>query len=155
MLLTKSRSRRTSKCCSVRWNWTVGYGGPYMEGKGNHLSRWDGVKIIVGEYWRILLDNIPYPHIVAECKFVLVVLLLHGHVWGSIRVHHLWVRPCFSSSVLHLPEAMNDREKWRERVRDIRATSTTWWWWCRLKESAHMLGLGMNTIWETIIKKVR
>ena len=28
-----------------------------------------------------------------------------------------------------LPEAMNDRDKWRERVRDIRATSTTWWWW--------------------------
>ena len=27
-----------------------------------------------------------------------------------------------------LPEAMNDREKWRERVRDIRATSTTWWY---------------------------
>ena len=25
-----------------------------------------------------------------------------------------------------LPEAMNDREKWRERVRDIRATSSTW-----------------------------
>ena len=31
--------------------------------------------------------------------FVLVVLLLHGHVWGSIRVHHLWVHPCFSSSL--------------------------------------------------------
>ena len=28
-----------------------------------------------------------------------------------------------------MPEAMNDREKWRERVKDIRATSTTWWWW--------------------------
>ena len=28
-----------------------------------------------------------------------------------------------------LPEAMNDREKWRERVRVIRATSTRWWWW--------------------------
>ena len=27
-----------------------------------------------------------------------------------------------------LPEAMNDREKWRERVRDIRACGTTWWW---------------------------
>ena len=23
---------------------------------------------------------------------------------------------------------MNDREKWRERVRDIRASGTTWWW---------------------------
>ena len=28
-----------------------------------------------------------------------------------------------------LPEAMNDREKWRERVRDIRAGGMTWWWW--------------------------
>ena len=28
-----------------------------------------------------------------------------------------------------LPEAMNDREKWQERVKDNRATSTTWWWW--------------------------
>ena len=28
-----------------------------------------------------------------------------------------------------LSRAMNDREEWRERVRDIRATSTIWWWW--------------------------
>ena len=28
-----------------------------------------------------------------------------------------------------LLEAMNDRETWRERVRDIRASRTTWWWW--------------------------
>ena len=29
-----------------------------------------------------------------------------------------------------LPEAMNDKEKWRERIRDIRASSTSWrWWW--------------------------
>ena len=28
-----------------------------------------------------------------------------------------------------LPEAMNDMEKWRERVRDIRAGGTSWWWW--------------------------
>ena len=28
-----------------------------------------------------------------------------------------------------LPRALNDREEWRERVRDIRATSAIWWWW--------------------------
>ena len=28
-----------------------------------------------------------------------------------------------------LPEAINDREKWRERVWDIRASGTTWWWY--------------------------
>ena len=28
-----------------------------------------------------------------------------------------------------LPETMNDRETWRERVRDIHASRTTWWWW--------------------------
>ena len=27
------------------------------------------------------------------------------------------------------PEAMNDREGWRRRVRDIRAGGTTIWWW--------------------------
>ena len=33
-----------------------------------------------------------------------------------------------------LPEAMNDRERWREMVKDIRAGGTTWWWrwwWCK------------------------
>ena len=33
-----------------------------------------------------------------------------------------------------LPEAMNDRENWREMVSDIHAGCTTgwwwWWWWC-------------------------
>ena len=28
-----------------------------------------------------------------------------------------------------LPEPMNNWEKWRERVRDIRAGGTTWWWY--------------------------
>ena len=32
-----------------------------------------------------------------------------------------------------LPKATNDREKWRARVRDIRAGGTTWWWWWHLK----------------------
>ena len=36
-----------------------------------------------------------------------------------------------------LPRAMNDREEWRERVRDIRAASTIWWWWWVLREEEH------------------
>ena len=32
-----------------------------------------------------------------------------------------------------LPEAMNDRERWRERVSDIRADGPTRWWWWWLK----------------------
>ena len=28
-----------------------------------------------------------------------------------------------------LLEVMNDREKWRERVKDIRASGMTWWWY--------------------------
>ena len=27
------------------------------------------------------------------------------------------------------PETMNDREMWRESIRDIRASGTAWWWW--------------------------
>ena len=37
-----------------------------------------------------------------------------------------------------LPKAMNDRDKWRERVRDIRASGTTWWWWWWWSEDAQL-----------------
>ena len=49
-----------------------------------------------------LQGYIPYPHIAAVCMFELVVLLLLGHMWGSIGVHHLWARPHLSSSVSHV-----------------------------------------------------
>ena len=37
-----------------------------------------------------------------------------------------------------LPEAVNDRETWRERVRDIRASHTTWWWWWYIHKLMHI-----------------
>ena len=40
-----------------------------------------------------------------------------------------------------LPEVMNDREEWRERVRDIHADGTTrwWWWWVSLELNCQKL----------------
>ena len=40
-----------------------------------------------------------------------------------------------------LPRAMNDRVEWRERVRDIRATSAIWWWllWNKLYVTLQLL----------------
>ena len=32
-------------------------------------------------------------------------------------------------SLENLPEAMDNKKVWRERVRNIRADSATWWWW--------------------------
>ena len=32
-------------------------------------------------------------------------------------------------SLEDLPEVIDNREGWRERVRDIRADGATWWWW--------------------------
>ena len=37
-------------------------------------------------------------------------------------------------------EAINDREKWRERVRDIHASCTTWWWWWWLGLTTKLAG---------------
>ena len=34
-----------------------------------------------------------------------------------------------SCSPEDLPEAINNTEKWQERVRDIHAGGMTWWWW--------------------------
>ena len=41
-------------------------------------------------------------------------------------------------------EAMNDRQKWQERVRDIRAYGTTWWWWN--KNTMVYVGGGANLL---------
>ena len=43
-----------------------------------------------------------------------------------------------------LPEAMNDREMWRKRVRDIRAGRTTWWWWYFSKRLCRSLWFCMH-----------
>ena len=43
-----------------------------------------------------------------------------------------------------LPEAMNNREKWRERDRDIHASDTTWWWWWWLLTDLYEVGREAN-----------
>ena len=57
-----------------------------------------------------------------------------------------------------LPEAMNDWEKWRDRVRDIRACSTTWWWWwwsinLSLLKSEYQHTFTKNHEWVQTLKK--
>ena len=94
-----------------------------------------------------------YGHLPPITKTIQVRRTRHaGHCWRSrdelIRDVLLWIpthgrakvgRPartyiqqlCEDTGCCHedLPRAMNDREEWRERVRDIRAASTIWWWW--------------------------
>ena len=94
-----------------------------------------------------------YGHLPPITKTIQVRRTRHaGHCWRSrdelIRYVLLWIpthgrakagRPartyiqqlCEDTGCCpeDLPRAMNDREEWRERVRDIRAASTIWWWW--------------------------
>ena len=47
-----------------------------------------------------------------------------------------------------LPEAINDRERWRERVRDIRADVTTrWWWWFTSNSIIYTKNNGQKIDW--------
>ena len=94
-----------------------------------------------------------YGHLPSITKTIQVRRTRHaGHCWRSrdelIRDVLLWIptngraktgRPartyiqqlCEDTGCCpeDLPRAMNDREEWRERVRDIRAASMIWWWW--------------------------
>ena len=62
-------------------------------------------------------------------------VLLWTHTYGrakSRRPARTYIQqPCEDTgcSPEDLPEAMNDRERWRERAWDICASGTTWWWW--------------------------
>ena len=93
-----------------------------------------------------------YGHLPAITKMIKVRRTRHaGHCWRSrdefISDILLWTpkhrrakagRPAISYiqqvcadtgySFEDLPEAIDGREGWRERARDIRAGDTTWWW---------------------------
>ena len=49
-----------------------------------------------------------------------------------------------------LLEAMNDKEKRRERVRDIRASGTTWWWWWYIYE-VHTISFQTLFVWALLL----
>ena len=61
-----------------------------------------------------------------------------------------------------LPEAINNREQWRERVRDIRASGMTrwwWWWWIFLRAVDHLdvvilkVALSPKNVWAPLVYK--
>ena len=62
---------------------------------------------------------------------VLLWTLSHGRAKAGqlARIYIQQLCEDMGCSLEDLPEAMNDRERWLERVRDIRADGTTRWWW--------------------------
>ena len=55
----------------------------------------------------------------------------HGRAKAGRPARTYIQQPCADTgcSPEDLPEAMNDREGWQERVKDVRTDSVTWWWW--------------------------
>ena len=62
---------------------------------------------------------------------VLLWIPTHGHAKAGRPARTYIQQLCEDTGYCpeDLPRAMNDREEWRERFRDIRAASTIWWWW--------------------------
>ena len=112
------------------------------------------LRVILNKSWRQhLTKHQLYGHLPPITKTIQVRRTRHaGHCWRSrdelISDVLLWIptygrakagRPvrtyvqqlCEDTgcSPEDQPEALNNREKWREGVRDIRAGGTTWWWW--------------------------
>ena len=109
---------------------------------------------ILKKSWRQHLTKQPlYGHLPPITKTIQVWQTRHaGHCWRSrdelISDILLWTpshgqakagRPARTDvqqlctdtgcSLEDLPEEMEDREGWRERVKGIRADGATWWWW--------------------------
>ena len=111
------------------------------------------LRAILSKSWRQRpIKQQLYGHLPPITKTIQVRRTRHAeHCWRSghklISDVHLWTSShgqakagtparsyiqqlCGDTGCSHedLPEAMNDREEWRERVRDIRTASTTRWW---------------------------
>ena len=98
---------------------------------------WDEKKISGGKYWK---HKHTHTHTHAgHCwrsrdELISDVLLwtpTHGRAKAGRPARTYIQQLCEDTGCCpeDLPRAMNDREEWRERVRDIRATSAIWWWW--------------------------
>ena len=109
------------------------------------------LRAILNKSWRQHpTKNQLYGHLPLITKTIQVRRTRHaGHCWRSrdelISDVLLWTpsygqakagRPARTYIQQHTgcspedqPEAMKDREEWRERVRDIRTGGTTWLWW--------------------------
>ena len=78
----------------------------------------------------------------------LLWLLTHGcgRVGWPARtyLHQLCVD--IEYSLEDLPEVMDDRNRWRERIRDIHAVSTTWCWWWFLSNINKLYSIMISSI---------
>ena len=75
------------------------------------------------------------------------VLLWTPRIWPSksrTTSSNIHTAAMWGCSPEDLPEAMNDKEKWWERVRNIRASGTTWWWWWWLALCEMQIALSRN-----------
>ena len=119
--------------------------------------------ILNKSWWQHLTKHQLYGHLPPITKTIQTRRTRHaGHCWRSrdecISDILLWTptygrakagRPARSyiqqlcedmgCSPEDLPEAMDNREKCRERVRHIRGSGTTWWWWWWLTIQEHYL----------------
>ena len=89
--------------------------------------------ILNKSWWQHLARQQLYGHLPLITKTIQVRWTRHpGHCWRIrnelISEVLLWT-PTYGWAKAGRPEAMNDKEKWWERVRDIHASGTTWWWW--------------------------
>ena len=76
----------------------------------------------VGHCWRsrdeLISDILPWTHSHGRAK-----------VGRPARIYQQQLCADIGCSLEDLPEMMDDREGWQERVRKILAGSATWWWW--------------------------
>ena len=109
------------------------------------------LRAILNKYWsQYPIKQQLYGHQPPITKTIKIRRSRHaGHCWGSrvelISDVLLWtlshglakagrrprtnIQKLYVCSPEDLPEEMDDREEWREKIRDIRADCATWWWW--------------------------
>ena len=95
-----------------------------------------------------------FPRFSELIRDVLLWIPTHGHAKAGRPARTYIQQLCEDTGCCpeDLPRAMNDREEWRERVRDIRAASTIWWWWWWWYESMYLLSKGR--MWHIFTGKI-
>ena len=128
--MAKTLDGTTQECCKLFWTC---HGGITLQNSICMATYHPSVKLSK-------LDEPDIRDTAGEVRTTLISDILQwtpSHEWAKAgRPARTYIQQLCANtgySLEDLPTAMDDRDGWRERVREIRAGHATWWWfWARM-----------------------
>ena len=107
--------------------------------RGKYIYIYIYVYMHVHTYTYIYINIYIYIHININIYiYIYIYIYIHQcylagkYLHSSVLTHYSVGTGCTGCSQEDLPEVIDDRDGWHDKIKEFYAINVTWWWWCRL-----------------------